>query len=115
MAQTNHEALGQGLKLYTDTMRRLIRERLAAAVPNNWWEQSVLRALPRRQSDSLKLDRERNPGVHQAELLEPTHFRTIVAPEPGRIRGGLPEVPGGGLVPQRRGAGAQRLGASPQR
>ena len=91
MAQTNHEALGQGLKLYTDTMRRLIRERLAAAVPNNWWEQSVLRALPRRQSDSLKLDRERNPGVHQAELLEPTHFRTIVARNRGVFEGDFPK------------------------
>ena len=91
MAQTNHEALGQGLKLYTDAMRELIRNRLAAAMPNNWWEQGVLRVLPRRQSDSLKLDRERNPGVHQAELLEPTHFRTIVARNRGVFEGDFPK------------------------
>ena len=91
MAQTNHEALGQGLKLYTDAMRGLIRTRLAATMPNNWWEQGVLRVLPRRQSDSLKLDRERNPGVHQAELLEPTHFRTIVARNRGVFEGDFPK------------------------
>ena len=72
-------------------MRELIRKRLAAAMPNNWWEQGVLRPLPRRQSDSLKLDRERNPGVHQAELLEPTHFRTIVARNRGVFEGDFPK------------------------
>ena len=115
MPPTNHEALGQGLKLYTDTMRELIRNRLAAAMSNNWWEQGVLHVLPRRQSDSLKLDRERDPGLHPGGTARTDPLPHDRGPEPGRIRGGLPEVPGGGLVPQRRGPGAERLGASPQR
>ena len=78
MAQTSYEALGQGLTLYTDAMRELIRERLATALPNNWWEQGVLRAVSRQQADNLKRERDRNPDVHQAELLEPVHFRPIV-------------------------------------
>ena len=78
MAQTNHEALGQGLSLYTDAMRELIRERLATALPNNWWEQGVLRAVSRQQADNLRRERDKDPDVHQAELLEPAHFRPIV-------------------------------------
>ena len=78
MAQSNHEALGQGLKLYTDAMRELIRKRLGQAMPNNWWEQGVLRAVSRQQGDNLRRERERDSDVHPAELLEPAHFRPIV-------------------------------------
>ena len=91
MAQVNHEALGQGLTLYTDAMRELIRERLATALPNNWWEQGVLRAVSRQQADNLKHERDRNPDVHQAELLEPVHFRTIVARNRGVFKGDFPK------------------------
>ena len=78
MEQTNHEALGQGLKLYTDAMRELVRKRLGQAMPNNWWEQGVLRAVSRQQADNLKREREKDSDVHPAELLEPAHFRPIV-------------------------------------
>ncbi len=78
MAQTNHEALGQGLKLYTDAMRELIGKRLPPAYPNRWWEQGVLRVVSRQQQTNLKRDRESNPDRHLTELLEPTHFRAIV-------------------------------------
>ena len=78
MAQTNHDVLGQGLKLYTDAMRELIRKRLGAAMPNNWWEQGVLRAVSRQQGDNLRRERDKDPDIHPAELLEPAHFRPIV-------------------------------------
>ncbi len=32
----NHAALSQGVKLYTDAMRRLVQERLIAAIGNKW-------------------------------------------------------------------------------
>ena len=33
MTQSNYDSLGQGLKLYTDAMRRFLKERLIAAFP----------------------------------------------------------------------------------
>ena len=36
MVESNYAALGHGLKLYTDAMRRLVKERLIAAYPNTW-------------------------------------------------------------------------------
>ena len=38
MAETNHAALGRGLKLYTDAMRRFVKERLSTVFNSNWWE-----------------------------------------------------------------------------
>ena len=78
MAQTNQEALGHGLKLYTDAMRELIRKRLGAIMPNNWWEQGVLRTVSRQQAYNLRRERDKDPDVHASELLEPAHFRPIV-------------------------------------
>ena len=48
MTETNLAALGRGLKLYTDAMRRLTEERLFAALKNNWWQYGVLDALTSR-------------------------------------------------------------------
>ena len=47
MVQSNYGALTQGLKLYTDGMRRLIKQSLIGAFPNNWWEQGVLASFDR--------------------------------------------------------------------
>ena len=112
MAQTSHEALGQGLKLYTDAMRRADPGAPRAAMPNNWWEQGVLRAVSRQQADNLKRERDRNPGRPPGRTTRAGPLPPDRDAEPGRLRHGLSEVSGGGLVPQRRSAGAQRLGAS---
>ena len=91
MAQTNHEALGRGLRLYTDAMRDLMGERLGAAFPGKWWEQGVLRALSRQQSDNLRRERERNPDRGLTELLEPVHFRALVAKNRQAFEGLFPK------------------------
>ena len=83
MAQTNYAALGKGLDIYREAMRELIHNRLATTVPNRWWEQGVLRAVPRQVSDSLKRDREQNPDRPLIDLIDAQHFRAIV----GRNRG----------------------------
>ncbi len=40
-----HTALGEGVKLYTDAMRHVVREKLIARYPNNWFERGVLQHL----------------------------------------------------------------------
>ena len=90
MPETNHEALGQGLKLYMDAMRDLIRERLIAAFPNTWWDEGVLRVLPRREADALKRERKRKPSARPQELLEPAHFRSIVTKRPAVFESDFP-------------------------
>ena len=62
MVQSNHSALGQGLKLYTDAMRQLVKQRLIAAFPNNWWEQGVLRALPGKPAEEPQPRARQEPG-----------------------------------------------------
>ena len=84
MAQTNHDALGQGLKLYTDAMRALIKERLIAALPNSWWNDGVLRVLPRGQADNLRREMKKYPDRDKADLLDATHLRTVVTKNHGR-------------------------------
>ena len=78
MAQTNFDALGQGLKLYTDAMRRFVRERLIAVFPNNWWEQGVLAALSDTQRRNISRDTENDPSRDKADFLDPGHFVPVV-------------------------------------
>ena len=78
MVQSNHSALGQGLKLYTDAMRRLVKQRLVAAFPNNWWEQGVLAAVSDQQKANLRRDAANDPGRDRADLLDPAHFVSVV-------------------------------------
>ena len=47
MAQSHHAALNEGLKLYTDAMRMLVKERLIQSFPSTWWEEGALKVLPR--------------------------------------------------------------------
>ncbi len=78
MPQSNHSALGQGLKLYTDGMRRLVKERLIAAFPNNWWKTGVLDVLHPRQRDSLNNELLRNPDIDKAELIGVGEIEQVV-------------------------------------
>ena len=72
MVQSNHSALGQGIKLYTDAMRQLVKQRLIAAFPNNWWDQGVLRALPENQRRSLNRELDKNPVTDRRSSSTPT-------------------------------------------
>ena len=77
-AETNHTALGRGIKLYTDAMRRLVKERLTAAFKSGWWEYGVLDAVTTPQRTSLSRELDRNPGVDRADLLDAHHFVRVV-------------------------------------
>ena len=78
VAETNHAALGRGLKLYTDAMRRLVKERLTAVFKSNWWEHGVLDAMTAPQRTSLTRELGRNPGIDRVDLLDAHHFVRVV-------------------------------------
>ena len=78
MSESNHSALGRGIKRYTDAMRRLVKERLTAAFDSAWWERGVLDAIEVPQRRNLERDRRRNPGIDMVDLLDAQHFEPIV-------------------------------------
>ena len=78
MSETNHAALGRGLKLYTDAMRRLVKERLSTAFKSNWWEQGVLDAMTAPQRRGINRELDRNPGTDRADLLDAGHLVRVV-------------------------------------
>ena len=74
MTQSNYDSLGQGLKVYTDAMRRFLKEQLIAAFPNGWWEQGVLPTLSESQRRNISRDAENDPSRDKVDLLDPAHF-----------------------------------------
>ena len=78
MSESNHSALGRGIKLYTDAMRRLVKERLTVAFERAWWERGVLDAVEAPQRRNLEREQRRNPGIDVADLLDAQHFEPIV-------------------------------------
>ena len=80
MVQSNYGAMAQGLKLYTDGIRRLIKQRLVAAFPNNWWEQGVLAAFDRHghQHRNLLSNAAKDPDRDKIDLLDPGHFEKVI-------------------------------------
>ena len=78
MAQSNHSVLGEGLRLYTDAMRRLTKQNLIDAYPNNWWEQGVLSALSESQRRSVTRELARNPGAEREDLIDANLLVPIV-------------------------------------
>lgn len=78
MAQSNHSVLGEGLKLYTDAMRRLVKQRLIDAFPNNWWEQGVLSALSESQRRSVNRELAKNPDAKKEDVIDANLLVPIV-------------------------------------
>ena len=78
MVETNHAALGRGLKLYTDAMRRLVKERLSTSFKSNWWEHGVLDAMTAPQRRGINRELGRNPGTDRADLLDAGHLVRVV-------------------------------------
>ena len=78
MAQSHHAALNEGLKLYTDAMRMLVKERLIQSFPSTWWEDGALKVLPRGQTSTIRRDLEKDRDRDKADMLEPYHFPTII-------------------------------------
>src|SRR5947207_2203503 len=78
MTDSNHAVLGEGLKLYTDAMRRLIKERLIAAYPNSWWQDGVLGCLTGPQAQNVRRNIEREPGKDKLDHIDASHFARII-------------------------------------
>ena len=78
MTESNHSALNSGVKLYTDAMRRLVRERLSDVFGSDWWERGVLEAMDRQQRKNLERDRRKNPDTDIVDLLDAQDFEPIV-------------------------------------
>lgn len=78
MVQSNHSVLGEGLRLYTDGMRRLVKQRLIDAYPNNWWEQGVLGALSETQRRNVRESLRKEPDRTKEDLLDTNLLVPIV-------------------------------------
>src|SRR6266511_1766378 len=78
MADSNYGALAQGLKLYTDAMRRFVKDRLIAAYPNSWWESGVVAMLSDPQRTNLKRDLADHPTRDKVDHLDATHLVNII-------------------------------------
>src|SRR5581483_913092 len=74
----NYIALSQGVKLYTDAMRRFAQERLIAAFGDKWWEIGVLQALSEPQRANVKRDMEDHPGKKRIDYLDAQHLERVV-------------------------------------
>ena len=81
MEQTNYMALVQGLKLYTDAMRRFVRERLQARYGARWWEDVVLTHLYDPQRSNLERDVRSNANREKQDFIDPGHLVHIIAEE----------------------------------
>lgn len=79
MPESNYAALGEGLRLYTEAMRRLVKERLIAAYPNKWWDDGVVRNLTEAQRSDLKRNMERQPSKDKLEHIEAPQLVRIVS------------------------------------
>ena len=78
MTESNHSVLGEGLRLYTDAMRRLVKQNLIDAYPNNWWEQGVLSALSESQRRSVNRELAKSPDAEREELIDANLLVPIV-------------------------------------
>ena len=78
MAQTNHSVLGEGLKLYTDGMRRMVKERLIEAHPNDWWGRGIISSLSDSQRRNISREIEKNPDIARDDLIDANLLVPIV-------------------------------------
>ena len=90
MAQTNYAALAEGLKLYTDAMRRLIKDLLSEQLGDSWLERGVLKELKGRQASNVRSSIRKEPDREPEDYLDPTHFAAIVARRPATFEGVFP-------------------------
>ena len=78
MTESNHSVLGEGLRLYTDAMRRLVKQRLIDAYPNNWWEQGILSALSDGQRRSVNRELAKKPDAGREDLIDANMLVPVV-------------------------------------
>ncbi len=82
MPQNNYASLSLGMKLYTDAMRRLIKELLSEQLANHWLERGVLKELKGPQANNIRRSMRKDPDREPEDYLDPTHFPQIVARRP---------------------------------
>ncbi len=74
----NYTALSQGVKLYTDALRRLVQERLMATFGNKWWETGVLAVLSSQQRNNLKRELQQHPDKRRIDYLDAQHLERVI-------------------------------------
>ena len=74
----NYDALSTGSKIYTDAMRRLIRDRLSGSSPADWWDTLVLRRLESGQRSSIEQKTREHHEKERIDLVDAPHFLNLV-------------------------------------
>src|SRR3954451_24334660 len=74
----NHTALSQGVKLYTDALRRLVQERLIGAYGDKWWDAGVMQALSEPQRGNVEREMAQHPGKKKIDYLDAQHLERVV-------------------------------------
>lgn len=85
MAQSNYAALAEGLKLYTDAMRRLIRDLLSEQLGDNWLER-VLKDMSAPQAQGIRRSRKKEPDRQPEDYLDANHFPAIMGKRPATFQ-----------------------------
>ena len=65
-------------RLYTQGVRRALRERLTSSFGEDWWKKGVEHALTPDQIKNLHIEIERNPDRERHLLLDDGHFGWII-------------------------------------
>ena len=82
MPQTNYASLSEGLKLYTDAMRRLIKELMSKQLGDNWLERGVLKDLSGPQASGIRRSIKKEPDRQPEDYLDANHFPAIIGKRP---------------------------------
>ena len=90
MAESNREALGQGLRLYTEGMAGFVKQRLVAAFPNSWWEDGVVKSLPNERRQALKRETDKDPKADKGKFLEPSILVQVIPRNHAQFRDAYP-------------------------
>ncbi len=91
MVQSNHSALGEGLRLYTSAMSRFVKQRLETAFGGAWWERGVIKACASGRRQQLESNMAQNPRANISTFLEPGTFVDIVISNYSLFRSTFPK------------------------
>ncbi len=89
MVQSNHSALGEGLRLYTSAMSRFVKQRLEVAFDGEWWEKGVIETITYLRRH-LPNDMAKNPKAEKREFLVPGMFIDIITRNHALFRDAYP-------------------------
>ena len=78
MAHSNHSVLGESLRLYTNAMGRLVKQRLETAFGDTWWEEAVIKTRSYVRWRQLEHDMTKDPSADKVTFLDPGTFVAII-------------------------------------